>query len=170
MNKILLVLLASLLCLSLTSSKTKNYKIPNNVYKYIKRYLKTAKQESKKFNIPVAIILAQGILESRSGESLLTRKYNNHFGVKWSGKGKYAVFADERPDCRFRVYATSWESYRSHSLLLTKNRYRHLTKLPKTHYKVWARGLKKAGYATDPKYAERLIKIIEQYDLAKYDR
>ena len=170
MNKILLILLASILCLSLTQKKTKKSKTPPHVERYIQRFLKTAKYESKKFNIPVAITLSQGILESQAGKSLLTRKYNNHFGIKWTGKGKYAVFADERPDCRFRVYSTAWESYRAHSILLTTNRYKHLTKLPKTNYKRWARGLKKAGYATDPKYAERLIQIIEQYDLAKYDR
>jgi flagellum-specific peptidoglycan hydrolase FlgJ len=145
---------------------------PAHVEKYIKRFLKTAQREADLYNIPVSITLAQGIIESNSGRSDLSRKHNNHFGMKWhrSRKEKYAVFRDDTPTDRFVVYKSAWWSYRDHSKLLVSARYRHLTKLKRTDYKRWARGLKKAGYATAPHYATVLINIIETYDLDKYDR
>ena len=145
---------------------------PAHVEKYIKRFLKTAQREAELYNIPVSITLAQGIIESNSGRSDLSRKHNNHFGMKWhrSRKEKYAVYKDDTPKDRFVVYRSAWWSYRDHSRLLTSRHYRHLTKLKRTDYKRWAHGLKKAGYATAPHYATALINIIQTYDLDKYDR
>ena len=143
--------------------------IPTHVDSYIKRFLKTAKQEAKLFNIPVSIKLAQGILESNAGKSELSRKHNNHFGIKYRGTGKYAVYRDDTPKDRFQVYRSAWFSYRDHSKLLCMERYSHLRKLNRSEYKKWAYGLKKAGYATAPHYAESLIKIIETYKLYQYD-
>jgi flagellum-specific peptidoglycan hydrolase FlgJ len=154
-----------------TNQKQKT-KIPTHVDAYIKRFLKTAKKEAELFNIPVSIKLAQGILESNAGRSELSRKHNNHFGMKWhrSRKEKYAVFRDDTPADRFVVYKSAWRSYRDHSKLLCIERYSHLRKLNRTDYKKWAYGLKKAGYATAPHYAESLIKVIETYQLYKYDK
>ena len=145
-------------------------KIPTHVDKYIKRFLKTAKKEAELFNIPVSIKLAQGILESNAGRSELSRKHNNHFGMKYRGTGKYAIYRDDTPRDRFQVYKSAWRSYRDHSKLLCIQRYSHLRKLKRTDYKSWAYGLKKAGYATAPHYAESLIKVIETYKLYKYDK
>ena len=144
-------------------------KIPTHVDSYIKRFLPTAKAEADKFNIPVSIKLAQGILESNAGRSELSRKHNNHFGMKWRGVGKYAVYRDDSPRDKFQVYKSAWRSYRAHSELLCVPRYNHLRKLHRLEYKKWAYGLKKAGYATAPHYAESLIKVIELYQLWKYD-
>jgi flagellum-specific peptidoglycan hydrolase FlgJ len=144
--------------------------IPTHVDKYIKRFLKTAKQEAKLYNIPVSIKLAQGILESNAGKSELSRKHHNHFGIKYRGTGKYAVYRDDTPTDKFQVYRSAWFSYRDHSKLLCLSRYSHLRKLPRTDYKSWAYGLKKAGYATASNYAESLIKVIETYKLYQYDK
>jgi flagellum-specific peptidoglycan hydrolase FlgJ len=144
-------------------------KIPTHVDKYIKRFLKTAKAEADRFNIPVSIKLAQGILESNAGRSELSRKHNNHFGMKWRGVGKYAVYRDDSPRDKFQVFKSAWYSYRAHSKLLCVPRYNHLRQLHRLDYKKWAYGLKKAGYATAPHYAESLIKVIERYGLWKYD-
>jgi flagellum-specific peptidoglycan hydrolase FlgJ len=144
--------------------------IPTHVDKYIKRFLKTAKQEAELFNIPVSIKLAQGILESNAGRSELSRKHNNHFGIKYRGTGKFAVYRDDTPKDKFQVYRSAWRSYRDHSKLLCMERYSHLRKLKRTDYKKWAYGLKKAGYATAPHYAESLIKVIETYKLYQYDK
>jgi flagellum-specific peptidoglycan hydrolase FlgJ len=145
-------------------------KIPTHVDSYIKRFLKTAKQEAELFNIPVSIKLAQGILESNAGRSELSRKHNNHFGMKYRGTGKFAVYRDDTPKDRFQVYKSAWRSYRDHSKLLCMSRYSHLRKLKRTDYKSWAYGLKKAGYATAPHYAKSLIKVIETYKLYQYDK
>lgn len=143
--------------------------MPQHIEAYIKRFLKTAQAEADKYNIPVSIKLAQGIIESNAGRSELARKHNNHFGMKWRGVGSYAVYADDSPKDRFQVYKSAWRSWRAHSELLCIARYNHLRQLPRTDYKKWAYGLKKAGYATAPKYAEILIKVIERYELWKYD-
>jgi flagellum-specific peptidoglycan hydrolase FlgJ len=143
--------------------------IPTHVDSYIKRFLKTAKKEAELFNIPVSIKLAQGILESAAGQSDLSKKHNNHFGIKYRGSGKYAIYRDDTPRDRFQVYKSAWQSYRDHSKLLCIKRYSHLRKLPRCDYKSWAEGLKKAGYATAPHYAQSLIKVIETYELYKYD-
>ena len=147
-----------------------SFKIPPHVDNYIKRFLATAKNEAKLFNIPVSIKLAQGILESNAGLSDLSKKHNNHFGIKYRGTGKYAVYRDDIPNDKFQVYKSAWRSYRDHSKLLCMERYSHLRKLKRTDYKSWAYGLKKAGYATAPHYAESLIKVIETYKLYQYDK
>jgi LysM repeat protein len=139
---------------------------------YIKTYKDIAIEKMKNYRIPASITLAQGILESGSGNSRLAQKANNHFGIKchkgWTGKTFY-MDDDEKNEC-FRKYKKAEDSYRDHSLFLTqRGRYSFLFDLKITDYKAWAKGLKKAGYATNPKYPEILISIIERYDLMKYD-
>ena len=129
-------------------------------------------EEMRKYKIPASITLAQGILESSSGKSNLTRKSNNHFGIKchkgWKGKRVYHD-DDEKGEC-FRVYKDPKKSYRDHSLFLTgRGRYSKLFKLKKGDYVRWAKGLSAAGYATDRRYPAKLIALIEKYDLQKYD-
>lgn len=138
---------------------------------YIKTYYKVAQQKMKAHGIPASITLAQGILESDCGNSSLARKANNHFGIKchdWKGPS-VRYHDDKRNEC-FRKYKNAAESFEDHSTFLTgRGRYEFLFDLKSTNYKGWARGLKKAGYATDPRYADRLIKIIEEEELYKYD-
>jgi flagellum-specific peptidoglycan hydrolase FlgJ len=170
-----LTLLFALLFLSAsrplaTPANTKtDAKIPTHVEAYVKRFLKTAKAEADKYNIPVSIKLAQGILESNAGRSELSLKHNNHFGIKYRGTGKYAVYKDDSPRDKFQVYKSAWRSWRAHSELLCQPRYNHLRDLHRLEYKKWAYGLKNAGYATAPHYAESLIKVIERHQLWKYD-
>lgn len=140
---------------------------------YIDTYKHIAIKKQKKYGIPASITLAQGILESGSGNSKLARKANNHFGIKchkgWSGK-KYYMDDDAKHEC-FRKYKKAEDSYNDHSEFLTqRGRYSFLFDYKTTDYKKWAYGLKKAGYATNPKYPQLLIKIIEKYDLDKYDK
>ncbi len=140
---------------------------------YIETYREVAIKKMKEYGIPASITLAQGILESGSGNSSLARKANNHFGIKchkdWTGK-KFYMDDDEKHEC-FRKYKDPSDSYRDHSLFLTqRGRYSFLFDYEITDYKKWAYGLKKAGYATNPKYPELLIRIIEKYDLDRYDR
>jgi LysM repeat protein len=140
---------------------------------YIDKYSDVAVSQMKKYKIPASITLAQGLLESGAGRSELTRKSNNHFGIKCgsSWRGKTVRHDDDARNECFRVYKHANESYEDHSLFLSRGtRYAFLFKLTLTDYKGWARGLKKAGYATDPSYANRLITIIEDYELYKYDR
>lgn len=143
--------------------------------KYVDRYAKVAQAEMTKYGIPASITLAQGLLESNIGTSTLAKKNNNHFGIKCfsrnCSKGHCSNFSDDSHKDFFRIYANSWESYRAHSLLLKNNkRYSSLFKLRRTDYKNWAKGLKKAGYATDKTYAEKLIRLIDELDLHKYDK
>lgn len=146
----------------------------NQAYEdYIKKYRKIAVEEMERYHIPASITLAQGLLESGAGRSTLARKSNNHFGIKcgsrWEGR-TVRHDDDARNEC-FRAYKHPRDSYEDHSKFLrTGARYAFLFRLKITDYKGWARGLKKAGYATDPRYADRLIDIIELYDLDKYDR
>ena len=139
---------------------------------YIKKYRELAVEEMKKYHIPASITLAQGLLESGAGQSTLARKSNNHFGIKCGSdsRGKTVSHDDDaRGEC-FRAYKHPKQSYEDHSkFLVGRPRYASLFKLKITDYKGWARGLKKAGYATNPRYAEQLIGIIELYDLYKYD-
>ena len=139
---------------------------------YIENYSIIAKDEMKLYGIPASITLAQGILESGAGRSGLSRKSNNHFGIKchkdWTGERVYHD-DDELQEC-FRKYKDPDKSFRDHSLFLTeRTRYKDLFKLKKDDYKGWAKGLRKAGYATDPKYPKKLIDIIERYKLFKLD-
>ncbi|MFK7747791.1 MAG: glucosaminidase domain-containing protein [Kordia sp.] len=139
---------------------------------YIDTYSDVAKREMELHGIPASITLAQGILESGSGKGNLTMRSNNHFGIKchkgWKGQRVYHD-DDEDQEC-FRKYANPAYSFTDHSLFLTgRSRYAGLFKLPKDDYKAWAKGLKKAGYATDRKYPKKLIALIERYELYKYD-
>ena len=139
---------------------------------YISIYKDLAVAEMNQYGIPASITLAQGVLESGNGNSELARKARNHFGIKchnsWEGKKVY-YDDDEAQEC-FRKYPTVAASYRDHSVFLKTARYANLFELAITDYKGWAKGLKKAGYATNPKYAELLIKIIEDNQLQQYDK
>lgn len=142
---------------------------PAVVQAYIAQYKETALKNEKEYGIPAPIILAQGILESGAGTSGLTRSSNNHFGIKAGAKWKgrvHLAWDDETQKSRFRCYASAAESYRDHARLLTTNScYRPLFKINIYDYRGWAHGLKKAGYATAPRYAQALIGIIDQYKL-----
>ena len=146
----------------------------NSAYEaYIRQYKDRAIDQMKRHGIPASITLAQALLESGAGKSMLAQKANNHFGIKvgmgWTGP--YILCSDDRPDDRFRVYKSPAESYEDHSLFLKNGRrYAALFTLSRTDYKGWAHGLKRAGYATNPRYAQSLIEIIERYGLAQYDR
>ena len=142
-----------------------------NTEDYVKFYSNIAMDEMIQFGIPASITLAQGILESGAGKGRLAVQANNHFGIKchdWNGKKIYHD-DDEEQEC-FRKYDNPEYSYRDHSLFLTnRGRYSFLFDLKKDDYKQWAKGLKKAGYATDPKYPQKLIDLIQRYQLYKYD-
>ncbi|MBN1952494.1 MAG: glucosaminidase domain-containing protein [Bacteroidales bacterium] len=139
---------------------------------YIDTYKELAMKEMERTNIPASITLAQGILESGDGNSRLATKGNNHFGIKchdWNGK-TMREDDDEKNEC-FRKYKSVEHSFRDHSdFLVGRSRYADLFTLKPDDYKAWAKGLKKAGYATSPTYADRLIHIIEENELYKYDR
>lgn len=139
---------------------------------YIKKYKDIAISEMNSYGIPASITLAQGILESGNGESRLAVDGNNHFGIKchnnWNGE-TIIEDDDEKGEC-FRKYSNVGDSFRDHSLFLKeRGRYEFLFEYKITNYKKWARGLKKAGYATNPKYASLLINIIKKYNLTQYD-
>ncbi len=137
---------------------------------YVSRFINVAKVEKAKFGIPVSIILAQGLLESDAGESRLTRKANNHFGIKtFNPSVPHVVLKDDTPKDKFKKYNSAWQSYRDHSLLLMRNHYKHLQFLSKTDYVGWAKGLQQAGYATDKQYAKKLVRIIEELKLYRFD-
>lgn len=150
-----------------------NKKLNRHTLKYIREYAPIAVLEMIEYKIPASITLAQGILESGNGRSQLALKSKNHFGIKchrgWQGERVYHD-DDEKGEC-FRKYKYVQTSYKDHSKFLSgRKRYAGLFKLRKTDYKGWARGLKKAGYATDRKYPKKLIKIIEDYKLYEFDK
>ena len=157
--------LVSFFCLYSVSSQSKSEL-------YIKQYSELAVSEMKEFGIPASITLSQGILESGNGESYLATEGKNHFGIKchdWEGEEIYAD-DDKENEC-FRKYKKVQQSYRDHSeFLTTHSRYSSLFELEITDYKGWAKGLKKAGYATSPTYAKKLISIIERYNLQEFDQ
>ena len=167
MKKLKLFLILIISCLTLQAqTRNKQYEA------YIKKYRELAVEEMKKYHIPASITLAQGLLESGAGQSALARKSNNHFGIKcgsdWYGK-TVSHDDDARGEC-FRAYKHPKDSYEDHSKFLAgRPRYASLFNLNITDYRGWARGLKKAGYATNPRYADQLIGIIELYELYKYD-
>lgn len=141
---------------------------------YVSRFVDVAQSEMKKYGIPASIKLAQGLIETNAGASRLSTKNNNHFGMKCFSrkckKGHCSNFTDDSHKDFFRVYKSAWSSYRSHSKMLVGNkRYKKLFDLSPTDYHGWAHGLYKAGYATDKRYAEKLIRIIEELELQKYD-
>ncbi|GEM_PF-425884 len=149
------------------TEKDKRYKA------YIRRFEKVARVEMEKFSIPASICMAQGLLESNGGTSLLATRNNNHFGIKCFSKsckkGHCSNFSDDSHKDFFRIYGSAWESWRAHSKLLANGKYKVLKKHGKD-YKAWARGLKRLGYATDPNYANNLIRIIRKYELYRLDQ
>lgn len=164
MKRLLLVLMTVLLSIG----AAKNPKLD-----YIDKYSDLAIKEMKRTGVPASITLAQGILESNAGQSVLATKGNNHFGIKCHNdwKGKTMKMDDNAPKECFRVYPNAAASFRDHSdFLRSRDRYKSLFELKQTDYKGWARGLKKAGYATDPGYADKLITLIEDYELYHFDK
>ena len=144
---------------------------PPDPREYISSVLYIARVQSAKHGIPVAIILSQAIIESGSGSSRLARSANNHFGIKcgagWSRK--FVRKDDDRPGECFRKYETVEESFEDHSLILTtRSRYSFLFGYGIADYKSWAWGLQRAGYATNPRYAQTLIDCILRYGLDRY--
>lgn len=139
---------------------------------YIAQWKDVAVKKMKEHGIPASITLAQGLLESRSGNSILAVQGNNHFGIKctpdWTG-GKIFHDDDKKNDC-FRKYRNADQSFEDHSKFLERPRYASLFELKPTDYKGWAHGLKRCGYATDPNYPQKLINLIERYKLDNLDR
>ena len=158
-----------------TETETENTKVVstkiNSVDDYISTFKTIAKEEMQKTGIPASITLAQGILESGSGKGRLAVEANNHFGIKchdWTGMKIYHD-DDEDQEC-FRKYKNAETSFKDHSVFLTgRKRYANLFKLKKNDYKGWAKELRRAGYATDKRYPQKLISLIERYQLYKYD-
>jgi len=138
---------------------------------YIDQYHKIAEKQQREHGIPASITLAQGLLESGAGQSYLSKSSNNHFGIKCSDwKGEKIYYNDDTKDECFRKYNQVLDSYEDHSAFLkSRPRYASLFELKSTDYEGWAFGLKKAGYATDPTYAYKLISIVENYSLHKFD-
>jgi len=175
MNQLILKTWVSLILISMTyltaSASAK-------ADKYINEYSSIAESEMMRVGIPASIKLAQGLLESNWGQSTLATKANNHFGIKcgssWTGKEMYRGDDDYGRDGKlmqscFRAYDSAFESYMAHSKFLMRSRYAGLFDLSTMDYSGWAHGLKKAGYATDPKYTKKLIQIIEKYELYRFD-
>lgn len=167
--RILSLLLMSLVCSSVGAASQRKL---TSYQKYISTYSSLAIQQQKKYHIPASITLAQGLLESGAGQSDLARRSNNHFGIKchseWRG-GRVYHDDDLRGEC-FRKYKRVEDSYEDHSRFLAERpRYASLFKLNSKDYKGWAKGLQKCGYATDRAYANKLIKVIEDYELYRFD-
>lgn len=143
----------------------------NGYVEYIEKYKAMAVEQMHRHGVPASITMAQALLESGAGRSTLAVKANNHFGIKvgtgWTGP--YMLKDDDERNERFRKYNDVAHSYEDHSLFLKRPRYASLFNLHRTDYKGWAKGLKAAGYATNPAYATRLIDLIERFDLARLD-
>ena len=159
-------------CSSLKQTTNNESSVEEKINRYIKKYAPAATKNMRFFKIPASITLAQGILESGYGEGTLAKNANNHFGIKchkdWKGKS-IKHDDDEKNEC-FRSYKNPLRSYRDHSLFLVdRDRYRSLFELNRKDYRGWALGLKAAGYATDPKYADKLISLIERFKLTRFD-
>lgn len=173
MKSIKYILLVFCTVLNVVAANAQQKKDSTAIVAYIRQYKDIAVQEMKRAGIPASITMAQGIHESSFGTSYLSSNTNNHFGIKckenWTGKT--FKYTDDAPNECFRVYEKVEDSYKDHSDFL-KNRpyYQPLFKLDKFDYKAWAYGLKKCGYATNPKYAEILIKTIEDYQLYLLDK
>lgn len=161
------VLLSAILIFSLSLfAQTKN-----STKDYISKWKATAVYQMNTYKIPASITLAQGILESGNGNSKLARVANNHFGIKCHSTWKGGIFVqdDDTKDECFRAYNNASESFEDHSLFLKKRRYAPLFELKLKDYKRWAKGLKSAGYATNPKYPSLLISLVERFELWKFD-
>ena len=164
-----ILLAGAVLAISLTMSAQQQ---TTTRAEYIEKYAPLAVEQQTLYGIPASITLAQGLLESANGNSRLAREANNHFGIKcgssWDGES-IRHDDDAAQEC-FRAYSSPEESYIDHSLILLERKwYRPLFDLDPMDYKAWAHGLKKAGYATNPRYADLLIKIIEDNDLHRFD-
>ncbi|GHT75702.1 N-acetylmuramoyl-L-alanine amidase [Bacteroidia bacterium] len=165
-------LLAAVFCffLSINGLFAKEEALPYS--DYVKKYSDLAIYHMKKHKIPASITLAQGIVETAGGRSEFVKETNNHFGIKchpdWEG-GRYYK-ADDGPNDCFRTYRKAEDSFEDHSKFLQRTRYDKLFRLEITDYKGWARGLQECGYATDRTYAKKLIKIIEDYELNRFDK
>lgn len=161
--------------LDLSDSELKKLEKIKKQKAYVKKYSAMAREEMKTYGIPASITLAQGLLESNAGESKLAMDNNNHFGLKCFSrqckKGHCSNFTDDSHKDFFRIFEEPADSYHAHSKLLKNgSRYFSLFKLKKYDYSGWAKGLKKAGYATDPNYDKKLIRLIEELKLYKYDK
>lgn len=173
MKKIfVLIIIFTSSCSSLKTISDVENTVEQKINFYVKKYAPAATKNMRFFKIPASITLAQGILESGYGEGTLAKKANNHFGIKchqgW--KGKSITHDDDEKDECFRSYKNPLRSYRDHSLFLVdRDRYSSLFTLNRKDYKGWAVGLKTAGYATDPKYADKLISLIERFNLTRFD-
>ncbi len=164
--------LAALLLLCAAGNARSQTSTLNSYTRYIEQYHNIAIEQMLKWKVPASITLAQGLLESAAGQSSLAIQGNNHFGIKCHGWGGATVYRDDdRANECFRAYPSAYDSYEDHSrFLATGQRYKSLFSLRITDYKGWAKGLKAAGYATNPRYAQSLIDIIERYQLNKYDK
>ena len=167
MKKVLfsLLLLATSLSASWAQTRSAAYE------RYIEQYKSIAVDQMRKHGIPASITLAQAILESGAGNGELARRSNNHFGIKRGSdwQGPVTQHTDDRVGEYFRVYSSVKDSYEDHSRFLHKERYQRLFRLSTLDYKGWARGLKACGYATNPNYADKLIGLIELYNLNDLD-
>jgi flagellum-specific peptidoglycan hydrolase FlgJ len=145
-----------------------------NCRRYISQYAIIAKNEMRSTGVPASVTLAQGLLESDAGCSRLAQSTNNHFGIKCMSqkckKGHCKNFSDDSHKDFFRTFQSPSESYKAHSAFLGQSRYLHLKKYATTDCTAWANGLQKAGYATDKKYAQKLLLVIDAFDLCRYDR
>lgn len=165
-------ILQVVVCLMMAAGASAQSKWNQRYQQYIDQYKDIAIEQMLRWKIPASITLAQGLLESGAGNSELTLKGNNHFGIKCHGWKGRAVYHDDdlKNEC-FRAYDSAFDSYEDHSrFLATGQRYKSLFKLRTTDYKGWANGLKAAGYATSPRYAQALIDIIQLYGLHEYDK
>lgn len=160
------------LFLAISFSANGQVRLNKSYEAYIEKYKSIAIDHMKKHKIPASITLAQGLLESGAGQSRLAREGNNHFGIKchngWNGK-TIRHDDDLRNEC-FRKYKKSEDSFEDHAAFLKRSRYNALFSLQLTDYKGWAKGLQQAGYATDKAYANKLIKLIEDYELHRFDK
>lgn len=140
---------------------------------YVRQYKNIALEQMEAEGIPASITLAQGLLESGVGQSTLAVNNNNHFGLKCfsksCSKGHCSNHSDDHHKDFFRIFPSPEASYRAHGELLRKDRYQGLFDLDRTDYRGWARGLSEAGYATDPQYADKLIRMIESLELHRLD-
>lgn len=161
-------MLTALACLWAEASGPRN----STFEAYVREHYTEALRQMERYRIPASIKMAQGLVETGAGKSTLARDHNNHFGIKchrsWQGKRTYKT--DDLPDECFRSYRSWQESYEDHSKFLQGARYRHLYSLRGDDYQGWAKGLQQAGYATNKGYANKLIKIIEDYELYALDQ
>lgn len=172
MRKVLLYIILACTAMTLRAQDAAQKPVLNTAYlQYIEQYKKIAIEQEKTHKIPACITLAQGLLESGAGMSELATKANNHFGIKchkdWTGE-TYSHDDETAAEC-FRKYRRAKDSYEDHSLFLMRPRYASLFELPISDYKGWAHGLRRCGYATDPTYAAKLIKLIEDYGLTSLE-